>query len=127
VDVLGFDYACRFATNTMIRVVAVPEGDKHAAAPLPGGMIMKKLLGVLLGLAIVLAAVGFFRGWFSITTTDEGTDTNVNLRIDRQRIKEDADLAREKAGELGSRMSGDTAEEEEASSQDDEVLEPESY
>ena len=88
---------------------------------------MKKLLGVLLGLVIVLGAVGFFRGWFSVSSMDEGTDTNINLRIHKERIKEDADLAREKAGELGNRISGDSEEAEEAPGQDDEGLPPDSY
>jgi hypothetical protein len=69
--------------------------------------VMKKLLGVLLGLAIFLSAVGFFRGWFSLSTTVEETTTTIHLLIDRQRIKEDVDLAREKVGALGDRIGGE--------------------
>lgn len=86
---------------------------------------MRKLLGVVLGLAIVLIGIGFFRSWFTVTKTDEGTDTNVNLKIDRQRIKEDVDMVRKKAGELGD------DEPEEGQEGDvnpgDEVPQPESY
>jgi hypothetical protein len=68
---------------------------------------MKKLLGVLLGLAIFLTAVGFFRDWFSLSRTVEETTTTIHLLIDRQRIKEDVDIAREKVGALGDRIGGE--------------------
>ena len=61
---------------------------------------MKKLLGVLLGLVFALAVVGFFRGWLSISKTSEETKTDIHLTIDRQRIQEDVDLARDKVGQL---------------------------
>ena len=61
---------------------------------------MKKLMGVVLGLAIAMVVVGFFRGWFSLSKTAEETTTDIHLRIDRQRIKEDVDAARDKVDQL---------------------------
>ena len=61
---------------------------------------MKRLMGVVLGLAIALVVVGFFRGWFSLSKTTEETTTDIHLRIDRQRIKEDVDAARDTVDQL---------------------------
>ena len=88
---------------------------------------MRKLLGVLLGLAIVLGAIGFFRSWFTVTKTDEGTDSNINLKIDRLRIKEDVDMVRRKAGELGGGTDGESEEEQSEANQDAEAPPAESY
>lgn len=85
---------------------------------------MRKLLGVLLGLALVLTAIGFFRNWFNVTKTEEGTDTNINLKIDRQRIKEDVDRVREKASELGD---DEPEEGQDESNPDDKVSPTEFY
>ena len=88
---------------------------------------MRKLLGVLLGLALVLGAIGFFRSWFTVTKTDEGTDTNINLKIDKQRIKDDVDMAKKKAGELGGGTNGQSVEDQGEANQGDEAPQPESY
>ena len=82
---------------------------------------MRKLLGVLLGLAIVLGVIGFFRSWYTVSKTDEGTDTNINLKINRQRIKEDVDMAKKKAGELGGRTNGESDEDPGEANQGDEA------
>ena len=88
---------------------------------------MRKLLGVLLGLALVLGGIGFLRSWFTVTKTDEGTDTNINLRIDRQRIEEDVNKARKKAGELGGGTDGESEEEQGEANPNDEAPQAESY
>jgi hypothetical protein len=63
--------------------------------------IMKKLLIVLLLLALVVGAVGWQRGWFSLSTTSQSDQTDVDLHIDRSKIGADADAARERARNLG--------------------------
>jgi hypothetical protein len=71
---------------------------------------MKRLMGVILGLAIAMVIVGFFRGWFALSKTAEETTTDIHLRIDRQRIKEDLDAARDKVDQLRDRESEDAGE-----------------
>jgi hypothetical protein len=61
---------------------------------------MKKLLGVVLGLAIALILVGFVRNWFSLSRTDEETTTTIHLTINRQRLQQDAAAARQKIDSL---------------------------
>ena len=62
---------------------------------------MRKSLGTLVLLAIVICAIGFIRGWFSVGTTNQSSETNVEIRIDKEKIKDDAQTAAEKVGELG--------------------------
>ena len=61
---------------------------------------MRKFLGTLVILAVIVAGVGFYRGWFGVTTDDQPGETNVELKIDKERIKQDAETASEKAREL---------------------------
>ncbi len=63
---------------------------------------MRKFLGTLVILACIIAGVGLFRGWFGVSTVDQPGETNVELRIDKAKIKQDAETAAEKARELTS-------------------------
>jgi hypothetical protein len=65
---------------------------------------MSKILRVLLVLAIAAAVIGYFRNWYTVTQVSEEQKTNINIAIDRQRIKEDLDLAAEKAKSVGERI-----------------------
>lgn len=64
---------------------------------------MKRLFGTLLLLLICVAGVGFYRGWFSVSThgTDgENHNVDVNLSVDTDKVKADAETVKEKAVEL---------------------------
>jgi hypothetical protein len=61
---------------------------------------MRKFLGTLVILATIVAVVGIFRGWFSVSTEDQRGEKNVELRIDEDKIKQDAELASEDAHAL---------------------------
>lgn len=63
---------------------------------------MRKFLGTLVILLVIVAAVGYLRGWFNVTTQSEQDETNIELRIDKEKIKQDAAAAKEKARELTS-------------------------
>ena len=72
---------------------------------------MKKVFQVLLVLAIAAAVIGFFRNWYTVTRVNEEQKTNINVTIDRQRIKEDLDLATKKAQGVTNRIRGQESEE----------------
>ena len=79
---------------------------------------MRKFLGTLVILVVIVAGVGFYRGWFDVATDDQPGATNVELKIDKERIKQDAQAAAEKARELTDRrknQSEDLSGEEDAS------------
>ncbi len=50
---------------------------------------MRNLLGTLTLLAIIIGVVGFSRDWFVLSQQTEGKETEVHLRINRERIRED--------------------------------------
>jgi ribosomal protein S1 len=64
---------------------------------------MRSLLALLFLLLIVLAVVGYFRGWFFVSTADDlrRDEVNVNVKVDTEKVKEDVDAARKSARELG--------------------------
>ncbi len=61
---------------------------------------MRKLLGTLVIVLLIISAVGFYRGWFSVSTEEQPGETNVQLKIDKERIKEDTEEATRKAKEF---------------------------
>jgi hypothetical protein len=64
---------------------------------------MKRLYAVVIVLALVVIGVGFYRGWFALSssTADQGNNkVNVNLTVDPDKMKEDAEAVKEKTAEL---------------------------
>ncbi len=64
---------------------------------------MRGLLVFLLLVAAGVVALGFYLDWFKLSkTTDTTTNqTHINLTVDKDRIKEDANRAKEKVQKLG--------------------------
>ncbi len=50
--------------------------------------------------ALVIAVVGGARSWFIVQKTDNGDNTEVHVLINREKIRSDAQNAREVAREL---------------------------
>ncbi len=65
---------------------------------------MRKFLGTIVLLAIVLAIIGAARNWFSLQSVDVEGATEVHLRIDREKIQTDTTNAKEIARELGENL-----------------------
>jgi hypothetical protein len=64
---------------------------------------MKRLFRVLVVVAIVMIGVGFYRGWFSLSSpdADDGSNkVNLNLTMDADKMKEDAKAVTKKSTEL---------------------------
>ena len=62
---------------------------------------MRKTLGTLALIVIVVAVIGMQRDWFTLEREREGTTTEVHLRIDRDKIRTDTKHAAQVARELG--------------------------
>ena len=63
--------------------------------------LMRRLLAVVLVLALVFVGVGFYRGWFQVQT-DRGEGTyQVDLTIDETKMKADATAAQNQAPSFG--------------------------
>ena len=63
---------------------------------------MKKVLFVLL---LCVVGIGLYRGWFVLTShsRDESNKVDVNLTVDPDKAKEDAEKVKDKTTELGDR------------------------
>jgi hypothetical protein len=57
---------------------------------------MKNLLIVLVVLAAVFVGVGFYRGWFDMTSDQTDPNKNVKFSYDAEKLKEDTAKAKEK-------------------------------
>lgn len=72
---------------------------------------MNKVFRVLVVLAVLAAAIGYFRNWYTVTRVNEDQKTNISVTIDRQRIREDLDLATKRAKDATHRIRGQKNEE----------------
>ena len=62
-----------------------------------------RIIKALLVLAFCVAVLGFFRGWFSVSSygRDAGSNkVNVSLTVDTDRIKDDAGKVKDKTAAL---------------------------
>ena len=59
-----------------------------------------RLLIVLVVIVAGIAAFGFYRGWFHVTSGGAADKSNVTLTVDKDKIQQDKNTAREKAQDL---------------------------
>ena len=70
---------------------------------------MKKLYVVLIVLALFVVGLGFYRGWIALSSSgaDKGSNkVNLNLTVDPDKMKEDAQTVQEKTTELTNSVTG---------------------
>ncbi len=63
----------------------------------------KSIITILLVLLVGLVALGFYRGWFALSSHSPDAGNNkvdLNLTIDPDKVKDDADTLKDKAAEL---------------------------
>ena len=76
---------------------------------LPGAALARRgetnmrALGFLFLLVLVLGAVGFWRGWFTVRSASAGDRRSVEFEVDRGKIDEDARDVRDRVGTLSRR------------------------
>jgi cell division protein FtsX len=74
---------------------------------------MKKLYVVLIVLVLLVVGVGFYRGWFALSSpgADKGSNkVNVNLTMDGDKMQQDAAAVKNKATELTGTATAGTGE-----------------
>ncbi len=67
----------------------------------------RSVISLLLVLLVGVAAVGFYRGWFTLSShrPDAGSNNvNINLTVDRDKMQEDAEAVQVKATELAGKV-----------------------
>jgi hypothetical protein len=63
---------------------------------------MKRLFAVLIVLVLLTIGLGFYRGWFAVSSRgpDAGSNkVNINLTVDRDKMHEDAEAIQNKTAE----------------------------
>jgi hypothetical protein len=74
---------------------------------------MKRLIAVVVLIALLVIGVGFYRGWFTVSSSDADKPSNkvsVNLTVDRDKIEEDAEAVKIKTTELTGKITNSTSE-----------------
>jgi cell division protein FtsX len=63
---------------------------------------MKRFSSLLIVLVIIVVSLGFYRGWFTLSGRREAVShkVDVNLTVDTDKVKEDAETVKDKAAEL---------------------------
>jgi hypothetical protein len=57
---------------------------------------MKSLVFVVVLLLVGIAGLGFYRGWFSLSTTNTNQNPSATITVDKDRIHADEETAQEK-------------------------------
>jgi hypothetical protein len=63
-------------------------------------MVMSRILGLLVIVALVVGAIGYYRGWLATETSRDDQKTNINLSVDREKMQQDVDALKRKAGSI---------------------------
>ena len=71
---------------------------------------MKRLLMILAVLAAVMVGIGFYRGWFEVARQDTPAQTDINVKVHKERIEQDTERAAEKAREVGRQLTDEVGE-----------------
>ena len=61
---------------------------------------MKRLFLLIVVVAIAVAALGYYMGWFAVTKTEVNGKPTVTVTVDKDKIHQDEQKAREKAADL---------------------------
>ena len=63
---------------------------------------MNRFISFVLFLIVIAMCIGFFRGWFSFSTTKEvlGNKLDINLQVDRDKMQDDAKAIQEKTNSM---------------------------
>ncbi len=62
---------------------------------------MSRLLVVFLLLVAGVVALGIYQGWFTFTSNNTDDKANINIKVDKEKIKEDENKAAKKVQDLG--------------------------
>ncbi len=79
---------------------------------------MRKIIGTLTIALLLIGGVGLFRGWFSFSTDKEAGKTKLEMTIDQDRVKEDAEAVKSQVHQLGEKIRSSSTDQQEDSVDD---------
>jgi hypothetical protein len=71
---------------------------------------MKTLVVVFALLLVGIAGLGFYRGWFSLSTANTDHKPSATISVDKDKIREDEQSAKEKVHNFGQGVKEKTGE-----------------
>lgn len=71
---------------------------------------MRSLLSFLFLLALAIAGLGYYLEWFTVSTDTSGQKVNINVTVDKNKVKEDEGKAKQKLEEAGKTIEEKTKE-----------------
>lgn len=75
----------------------------------------RSVLSLLFVLLVIVVAIGFYRGWFTLSNSSPNAGSNkvdVNLSVDRDKIREDAETVQQKTTELTNKVTSQATDPE---------------
>lgn len=70
---------------------------------------MKTVLAVVVLLVVFIGILGFYRGWFGVSTDNSDQKPSATITVDQNKIQEDEDKAKDKVQEFGHKAKEATA------------------
>jgi hypothetical protein len=64
------------------------------------GVAMGRFLAVIGVILVCVICLGLYMQWFTVSTSSGENKTNVEITVDKQKIKEDEEKAKQKANEI---------------------------
>jgi predicted negative regulator of RcsB-dependent stress response len=71
---------------------------------------MKHLVGVAVLLLAVMVGLGFYRGWFQLSTKDTGDKPSATITMDKGKIQADEKKAKEEMHDFGQKAKETTGD-----------------
>jgi predicted negative regulator of RcsB-dependent stress response len=68
-----------------------------------------KVLFVVVVLILIVAGLGFYRGWFQLSTDKEDNKSNVTFSVNKDKFQEDENKAKETVQDLGHKVKEKTS------------------
>ena len=65
---------------------------------------MRRLLVVFILVVVGVLILGYCREWYKVTTTNDSKAVNVNVMLDKEKLKEDEEKAKEKLRAVGGQI-----------------------
>jgi hypothetical protein len=65
---------------------------------------MRRVLVILLVLAIGTAGLGYYRGWFTIATEESPQATDITVKVDKEKVRADRERAQQELKKLADRV-----------------------
>jgi len=80
---------------------------------------MKRLLVVVVLLVAGIVGLGFYRGWFRLSTDNTDPNLNATITVDQDKIQADKEKAEDKVQDLGQKPRKKTGDRTEKVEQDE--------